>query len=215
MGFINKTAKFFLIFLIVFAFSCTNSEPVISFGFIQLVLYQGEPSPREYFSFFILAEDEDGYENLDELFIFHDREQLRWHLKSDEWLHYTFDEKNWIGTKSMTVPSGILPNGVYRVVLFNKGGESTQRSFTYDGNVNFPFPAVEISGGVYTVSSQWPVNRFICYDSSGNYVRTILLDSLTGEMSQLRLPSSVRTVALWAEDEDNFCSAFTNVVPVN
>jgi hypothetical protein len=99
--------------------------------------------------------------------------------------------------------------------LVNKGGESSERNFTYDGNVRFPFPEIEISGGIYNVNSQWPVNRFVCYDSAGNYMSTVTLTSLSGDVLQLRLPTNTRTIALWAEDESNFCSAFTKVVPFN
>jgi hypothetical protein len=171
--------------------------------------------PQEYFSFFIMPEDEDGIDNLDVIYLYHDREQLRWQIKSDEWYRYTYDEKEWIGTRSFTVKEGSLPRGLFRAVLVNKGGESTERSFTYDGNVRYSFPELEISSGIYNVNSQWPVNRFVCYDNSGNYIDTIILTSLTGNILQLRLPTNTRTIALWAEDEANFCSAFTNVVPTN
>ncbi|MCL2720189.1 MAG: hypothetical protein FWD47_02485 [Treponema sp.] len=201
-------------FVILIIVSCKMSEPKITYGFLQLVQYQGDAGLQEYFSFFILPEDDDGIENLDELFLYHDREQLRWNIKSDEWLRYVYDGKEWIGTRSLALPQGSLPQGVYRAVLVNKGGESSQRNFTFDGVVRYPFPELRISGGSYTVISQWPVNRFVCYDSSGNYIYTITLDSLTGNVSQLRLPSNTLTVALWAEDEDNYCSAFTDVVPL-
>jgi len=196
------------------AFSCSNSKPEIAYGFLQLVLYQGDDGPQEHFSFFIIPEDEEGLDNLDELYLFHDKEQLRWQIKSDEWVSHTQDGQEWIGTRSIAVREGGLPRGVYRAVLVNKGGESTERSFTFDGTVRFPFPTVEISDGTYKVNSQWPVNRLVCYDSSGNYTATVTLQSLTGSVSQLRLPSSSRTAALWAEDENNFCSAYTDVVSI-
>jgi len=195
-----------------FSVSCTTSEPEIIFGFIQLVQYQGAEGPEEYFSFFILPEDEEGLENLDELFLYNDRAQLRWHIKSDEWLSYTIDGKVWIGTRSIAVKDGSLPRGVFRAVLYNKGGERHERNFTYDGNVSYPFPEISITNGIYTITSLWPVNKLVFYDNSGIYVNTIKLESLTGDISSLRLSSSARIAALWAEDEDNFCSAFTNVV---
>jgi len=195
--------------------SCTNSEPAISYGFIQLVLYQGETGVLEYYSFFILAEDDDGLENLDELYLYHDREQLRWKISSEDWVHHAYDGKDWIGSKSIAIQSGSLPRGVYRAVLVNKGGQSTERSFTYDGVLRYPFPDVTVSGGEYYINSQWPINRFITYDSSGNYISTVVIQSLNGSFSDFNFPSSVRTAALWAEDENNFSSALTNVVPVN
>jgi len=203
------------VFIAVFSISCTRSAPEIKYGYIQLILYQGKDVPQEYFSFFILPEDEDGIENLSELYLYHDREQLRWHVKSDEWQRFTQDGKDWIGTRSFTVREGELPRGLFRAVLVNKGGESVERGFTYDGVVRYPFPEIEISDGMYNVNSQWPVNRFVCYDNVGNYLATVNLSLRVGAVSDLKLPSATRTVALWAEDEANFCSAFTNVVSLH
>ncbi|MCL1959022.1 MAG: hypothetical protein FWF68_05430 [Spirochaetes bacterium] len=201
--------------IFVLSVSCTNSKPEITYGFMQLVLYQEDTGPKEHFSFFIIPSDDDGLDNLDELYLYHDREQLRWQIKSDEWISYTHDGKNWIGTRSISVREGSLPRGVYRAVLVNKGGEITERNFTYDGIVRYPFPEIVINEGQYTVKSQWPSNSLVCYDSTGNYITTADLPSLSGDVSQLKLPSSVRSAALWAEDTLNSCSAFTNVVPVN
>ncbi|MDR1837025.1 MAG: hypothetical protein LBQ89_05140 [Treponema sp.] len=204
-----------LVFALFSSVSCTNSKPEITFGFLQLVLYQTDDGPREQFSFFIIPEDEDGLENLDELYLYHDREQLRWQIKSDEWVTYTQGERTWIGTRSIAVTDGSgLPRGLYRAVLFNKGGESAERTFTFDSAVRYPFPELEVTDGKYTVKSNWPVNRLVCYDRSGNYIATVKLSSLTGEVSALNLSSNARTAALWAEDEDNNISAFTNVVSV-
>jgi len=219
---IRTRLRFFILFSVFAAMltlpvSCSKTKPEITYGFLKLVLYQGQgdEDPVEHFSFFIIPEDDEGIDNLDELFLFHDREQLRWHIKSDEWISYTHDGKDWIGTRSISVNEGSLPRGVFRAVLVNKGGESSQRNFTYDGVIRFPFPEIEISEGRYTITSQWPVNHLVCYDRTGSFSRTITLTSLSGSVSDLRLPSSVRTVVLWAEDEDNFCSAFTNAVSVN
>jgi len=215
-----KLIKYISIFacigiIFVLSVSCTNSKPEITYGFMQLVLYQEDAGPKEYFSFFVIPSDDDGMDNLDELYLYHDREQLCWHIKSDEWINYTQDGKNWIGTRSISVREGSLPRGVYRAVLVNKSGESAERNFTFDGDVRYSFPEIEIKDGQYTVISQWPSNSLVCYDGTGNYVTTAELQSLTGEISQLKLPSSVRSAALWAEDISNSCSAFTNVVPVN
>jgi len=210
----KKILRIFLLSAFAYTVSCTNSKPEISFGFLQLVLYQTEEGPKEQFSFFIIPEDEDGLENLDELYLYHDREQLRWQIKSDEWVTYTQGERTWIGTRSIAAAEGRLPRGLYRAVLVNKGGESTERTFTFDSSVRYPFPELVIEDGIYTVRSNWPVNRLVCYDRSGNYIAEIKLTSLTGDVSGLNLSPNASTAALWAEDEDNNTSAFTNVVSV-
>lgn len=207
-----KNISLFLIMTVLLSVSCTNTRPEITYGYLQLVVYQSDMGPREHFSFFIVPKDDDGIENLSELYLYHDREQLRWEIKSSEWVSYTQDGRTWIGTRSISVREGGLPRGVYRAVLVNKGGERTERNFTFDGSVRFPFPELRISGGIYTVNSQWPVNKLVCYDSSGDYAGTVELSSLTGNIADLKLPPNAKTAALWAEDEVNFCGAFTNVV---
>jgi hypothetical protein len=195
--------------------SCSNSRPEITYGFIQLVQYQENYGVEERYSFFILPDDEDGLENLDELYLYHDREQLCWAIKNDEWIKHTQDGKDWIGTRSIAIHDGeSLPRGLFRAVLINKGGEKGERLFSFDGDARFPFPELKVSEGRYEAVSEWPSNRLVCFDSSGNYVSTVELNTLAGAVSELRLPSAARTAALWAEDSAYFCSAYTNAVSV-
>ena len=203
-----------LVFALVQAVSCTNSRPEISYGFLQLVLYQTDSVPKEQFSFFIIPEDEDGIENLEDLYLYHDREQLRWHIKSDDWVSYIHEGKTWIGSRSITADENeSLPRGLFRAVLVNKGGEKSERNFTFDApqEPRFPFPTLEISGGRYTVDSAYPANRLLCYDEQGNYIYSANLSRLNGSIDELDVPSQARTAALWAEDAQYFTSAVTYV----
>ncbi|MCL1992144.1 MAG: hypothetical protein FWG66_04270 [Spirochaetes bacterium] len=217
-----KKIKSFALFAVAAVFlplgaSCSQSQPEITFGFIKLVLYQEGAGAVERFSFFIIPDDEDGIENLDRLFLYHDREQLRWVLNHNDWISYTdFNGVTWIGTRSIALQDNMsLPRGAYRAVLVNLGGESSERTFHFDGGARFPFPALEISDGQFTVRSEWPVNRFVAHTIEGFYVTTIEVPAHTGLTSDLNLPSMVFSVALWAEDTERFTSAFTNVVPLN
>jgi hypothetical protein len=200
--------------LVVAALSCNRTEPTISFGFIELVYYQGSEKPEERFSFFIIPDDEDGIENLEELYLYHDRAQLRWHLKSDDWVQYTHEGKTWIGSRSITIHEPeTLPRGQFRAVLVNKGGEKSERNFTFDApeEPRFPFPTLVISGGQYTVDSAYPSNRLVCFDEQGNHVFSAVLPRLSGSIAELGIPSQARTAALWAEDAQYFTSAMTYV----
>ena len=208
--------------LAVFAFAaittgCSRTEPRIAFGYIGLVYYQESGGPRERFSFFIIPEDDDGIENLADLFLYHDREQLRWHLSSDDWIRYERDGRTWIGTRSIVIGEGeTLPRGQYRAVLINLGGERSERNFTFDApeTPRFAFPTLDITDGNFTVVSNYPVNRLVSYDEQGNFLRTVELTSLSGTIASLNLPGNARLAALWAEDSLYFTSAFTYVVPI-
>ena len=199
------------------AFSCNRTEPTIAFGFIELVYYQDYDKPQERFSFFIIPEDDEGIENLEDLYLYHDRAQLRWHIKSDDWVSYTHEGKTWIGSRSIAVDdTEQLPRGQFRAVLVNKGGEKSERNFTFDApeDPRFPFPTLEISEGGYTVVSAYPANRLLCYDEQGSHVFTASLARLSGQVADLGIPSQARTAALWAEDAQYFTSAMTYVTAI-
>jgi hypothetical protein len=206
-----------LIFIFTGFFSCSKAEPRIVYGFIDLTYYQVRGNPEERYSFFILPEDDDGVENLDELYLYNDREGLRWFFTSDDWIKHEENGKTWIGSRSIAMYDNIqLPRGQYRAVLVNKGGESTERKFTYDGPETPPyvFPSLSIGEGSYHISSQYPVNYFICYDQQGKIIQTIQLKENEGSLRDLRLPNAVRTVALWAEEPEYRISALTEVAVI-
>jgi hypothetical protein len=203
--------------LLFFVLSCSRSEPKITFGFIELVYYQEKDRPQERFSFFIIPEDEDGIENLADLYLYHDREQLRWHIANGDWITYEHEGKTWIGTRGIAIHEGeTLPRGQFRAVLVNKGGEKSERNFSFDApeDPRFPFPSLVIDDGRYTIKSSYAVSRLVCYNDGGGYIYTANVTSLSGAVEELGLSLQTRSVALWAEDAQYFTSAFTDVVPV-
>jgi len=212
-----KKISLTLLFLAILLASCSKTEPIINFGFIQLVYYQDNDKPLERFSFFIIPEDEDGIENLEELYLYHDRAQLRWHITSEDWISYVNEGTTWIGTRSIAIDDGErLPRGQFRAVLVNKGGEQSERNFAFDApeDPRFPFPTLQISGGRYTADSAYPANRLLCYDEKGNFIFSANLTGLSGSIGDLGIPSQARTAALWAEDTQYFTSAMTNVTAI-
>jgi hypothetical protein len=195
-------------------FSCSRGEPEILFGFIELVYYPGEQKPEERYTFFILPEDDDGIENLAELQLHHDREGLTWTISSDDWISYEGEEgKTWIGSRNIAMPENeTLPRGSYRAVLINKGGERTERSFTFDAPEDppYPFPFLFIEEGTYRIDSAYPAHRLIVYDQQGNIVETLVLSSLEGSLEEIS--DNGRSAALWAEDPEYHVSALTEAL---
>jgi hypothetical protein len=194
--------------------SCSRTEPKIAYGFIELVYYQGSERPEERFSFFVIPEDDDGIENIAELYLYHDWEQLRWQILPEDWVSFEQDGQTWIGSRSIAMAGGeSLPRGQFRAVLVNKGGERSERLFSFDApeEPRYPFPFIAVGEGRYRVDSNYPVNRFICYDEQGNIISTLTLDTIEGRISDLDIPAEVRAVALWAEDPVYFTAALTDV----
>jgi hypothetical protein len=196
-------------------FSCSRAEPRIPFGFIELVYYPGEIRPMERFSFFVIAEDDDGMDNLEELRLYHDRDGLEWIISSEDWVHLVEDGRHWIGSRAIAmIGDRTLPRGQYRAVLFNKGGEKTERTFTFDAPEyqRFPYPSFRLDGGNYSIDSRYPLNSFIVYDQRGNVLRTIPVFNAEGSTADLHLSNDARLLALWARDEVYRTSALTEAI---
>ena len=212
MKFLTLSALLLLLFS-----SCSRSEPRINHGFMELVYYASRDGIEERFSFFILAEDDDGIENLSELYLFHDREGLRWQINADDWVSHVENGNTWIGSRSIAMTANaVLPRGLYRAVLVNKGGERTERNFTFDSPVRspYPFPSLSISDNIYRIESQYPLNYFVIYDQQGRAIDTIPLQSNEGRIQDLRLSGNARNLSLWSSDPNYLISAFTDAVSI-
>ena len=209
--------SFIILLVSIFAISCSRTEPRIPFGFMELIYYPGDTGPLERFSFFIIAEDDDGIENLAEIRLIHDNYGLEWIIGSEDWVHYENEGKNWIGTRSISMQNNeILPRGQYRAVLYNKGGEKSERLFVFDASRDprFPYPFFRIENGRYMVESRYPANSFLVYDQQGNVLRTISVPDSEGSIAELGLPNNARFLALWAQDEFYSTSAMTEALAI-
>ena len=209
----------YVLLLMLFStlFSCDRSEPKIAFGFISLTYYQERDKFVERYSFFILPEDNDGFENLEDLYLYHDMDQLRWHLKSSDWIKFSKGGKDWIGSRSISIQEGeSLPRGKFRAVLINKGGEKTEKYFSFDGpeDPRFPFPTLEISNGRYAVNSAYPNNYLIFYNERGEILNSVKLTSLENSLSIVNFQQGARSASLWAEDPEHFTSVLTNAASI-
>lgn len=215
---IMRTKALLLLFLSFLFFACSRSEPKITYGTIRLVYFQSPDKPAERFSFFVLPDDDDGIEDIEDLYLYHDREGLVWQIPANEWVNFEFEGKTWVGTRSLAMADDeSLPRGQFRAVLVDKGGEKSERLFTFDApeESRYPFPFFSITDGRYLVESGYPVHSLICYDGEGNFVSTMPLTVLDGAVADLALPSgSIKALALWAEDTEYLTSALTDVVPI-
>ncbi|MDR2494585.1 MAG: hypothetical protein LBD24_05100 [Spirochaetaceae bacterium] len=196
--------------------SCSRTEPRIPYGVIKLVYYQEQSRQEERFSFFVLAEDDDGIENLETLSLYHDREGLRWVMTPEDWVVVEDEGKTWIGSRAIAMPGNeTLPRGQYRAALVNKGGDSTERTVTFDApeTPRYPFPSFTVANRRYALDSQYPAHFFLCYNQAGNLIQTVWLAAPEGDLRDLNLSSDVKTLALWAEDEEYQTAALTDIQP--
>ncbi len=101
-----------------------------------------EDSYTEGLSVFLVASDEDGAEDLSTLYVIHDGAELFWSVDSKSWASSTSNGETWIGTNGFVMPDGgRFPNGTYRVVLQDAGGDTAEEKFTLSGRSTSPSPA--------------------------------------------------------------------------
>lgn len=197
---------------------CSRAEPKIAYGTMRLVYYQGPEGPEERFSFFVLPEDEDGIEDVAELYLYHDSEGLAWQISSDDWISYEEEGQVWVGTYNIAmVDNGVLPRGQFRAVLVDKGGERSERTFSFDApeEPRHPFPFLYIGEGRYRIDSAYPEHYFVCYDSQGLLLGAVAVSAQEGELEAFNFPPNTRAVALWDDDGEYYTSALTDVVSLS
>ena len=200
-------------------FSCSRAEPKILYEMMEKVFFDGPERIEQRCTFFVLCEDEDGVENLSELYLYNDREGLRWLFTPEDWVVYNEDGRVWIGSRHVVMYADEpMPRGQYRTVLVNRGGERTERNFAFDiPEVSpHPFPSFSIDSGVFRLDSRYPVNRLLCYNEEGSVIETIPIPEAEeeGSINGLNLSQNVRSLALWAEDSEFRISAVTQAIAV-
>jgi hypothetical protein len=199
------------------AAACSRAEPVIQYQFAQLVYYENADGFEERLTFFVLPDDPDGLDDLDELWLYHDGEGLAWRMTRADWVERQEDGKLWIGVYGLAPPSGEkLPGGLYRAVIIDKGGERSERTFGFEvpQTPHYPFPQLSIAEGIYTIKTDYPALFFTGYGEDGAYLTTIAVSELTGRVADLRFSSPVISFALWADDPERSTAAFTKTYPV-
>ena len=216
-----KMKKFhFLLIVFIFTlyfFSCSQAGPEIKHGSLELVFYENGGRPVERFTFFILPHDDDGFEDLEDLWLFHDWDGLSWHFTSKDWVKENVGGDTWIGSRAIAMEDGsLLPRGQFRVVLADKGGNRAERLLSFDTPPlqERPFPRFSIDGDIYRIESEYAEQNLLVFGNEGNYLSTVTPSSLEGNISALGIPSSAESLALWARDPARSVSAITDIVPL-
>jgi hypothetical protein len=211
--------KFYYPAILFFCFlSCSQAAPDIKNGILEMVRYENGGRPVERIAFFILPHDDDGFDDLEELWLYHDWEGLSWHLTNKDWIKETVDGETWIGSRAIAMEDGLpVPRGQFRAVLVDKGGNRTERLYAFDTPPELykRFPSLIIENDKYIINSEYPEQNLIIFDNEGNYLSTVIPPSLQGEVSALGLPSRAESLALWTKDSARAVSAFTDIVALH
>jgi hypothetical protein len=198
------------------AVSCSRAEPTILFQAAKLVYYQTDSGYEERLTFFVLPDDPDGPEDIDELYLYHDLEGISWKMTGADWIQRQQDNRLWIGTYGLAPPPGEkIPSGLYRAVIIDKGGEKSERTFGFEApeTPNYPFPELTVADGEYIVKNEYPEQHFIGFAGDGSYLVTVPVPAFSGQVKDLRFANNVASFALWADDPERSTAALTNSYP--
>jgi hypothetical protein len=197
--------------------ACSRSAPTIAFSTVSLNYIEEDEGPVPSLIFFVIASDDDGYDDLAELRLYNDYAGLLWSFTPETWVRYDEAGNTWIGSRRIAMAdSEVFPSGQYRAVLIDKGGDRTERTFGFDvpSIPRYPFPKLTIADGRYNIDSEYPEHYFLCYNSEGSYRNSVKLESKTGALSSLRFGSDILSVAVWARDTVYSTSALTKMAAI-
>jgi hypothetical protein len=123
----------------------------------------------ESLSVFASIKDEDGLDNIDELWIVNDDAALAWKLTNADWIRTSEGDDNWMGGSALASPEfGPLPRGDYRLISVDAAGQRAEMAFRVSGS--FPSrdaPSVSFSGDTLSIRSDWPETLALAFDATG------------------------------------------------
>lgn len=173
--FLKSNKRIYFFFLVFILFSCTGEPPQVleSWWQLNLLLEDSDKDPVESLSLFIHAQDEDGEEDLDQIYLINDDEYTVWNIPSDLWLTHIERGVTWIGFNGLRAPGdGRFSDGNYRILLVDLGGERAESSFYLRNSIpeaeELILPEITFNNREITIESDFPKFEIWFYDEEGN-----------------------------------------------
>ena len=142
----------------------------------------------ERLSVFAAVRDEDGYKDLAALHVLHDESEYLWTLLPDSWTRRDQNKEIWIGSSGLATPdAGLLPRGLYRVVLEDLAGGSDQASFTLGAGLEagLEFPVIRKENDWVVVLSKYARTELLFLDGGGTVLRSVEAPRIRKDMDYL------------------------------
>jgi len=161
---------------------CTAAPPRIMQTNAAVVWVDNRTLSRTYeeLRVFVDAEDENGLEDLQSLYVINDPEELVWRVDQDRWERLPPAAGSWIGYSGFTMPGyTAFPRGEYRVVLVDASGERDEKkiflpSTDGKGAEDLLFPSLRVGEENVVVVSPYERNTVKVFDVRGSLVRELV-----------------------------------------
>jgi hypothetical protein len=152
------------------ASGCGSKLPEISAVEWRLEMRPIQPGPAyESLSVFAMIKDEDGLDDIDELWVVNDDSALAWKLTNADWIKTTAGGDVWMGGSSLATPElAGMPRGAYKLIAIDAAGQRAEKEFRVTGS--FPdkkAPSISYSGGKLTIGSGWIETLALAFDGTG------------------------------------------------
>ena len=166
----------FLLFLLV---GCGNDAPEIRRFTWDLTLVESDGSEedpgysQEELSFFVLAEDKDGPDEVEYIYLIQEEEELSWILDEENWENISMGNDVWLGTSSLRMPGGEeFPRKNYRLVVIDKTGQRSEKEFypAVKGGEEPIFPKGKVEGKFFVLESPYSTHTLRVYNRTGEIV---------------------------------------------
>jgi hypothetical protein len=170
--------------------SCGGNAPQI-FGADYRLIVEGIPDAyRERLVLSLAASDEDGFKDLESLYLIADDARLYWKASSKD---FVVKSEGRFGIASFVSAYGAsFPRGTYRALLIDKAGQRSEREIVIAPPDADPakLPAISIEAGVATIKSALKERYLQILDSLGAVLASYRLDDAAIDL-KADLPAEV------------------------
>lgn len=159
-------------------FSCSGKPPSVAnlkWYIVDRPMDQ-KKEPGQSLSLFAAVQDPDGIDDIEEFYLINDSSRLYWKLTADSWEKKEQDGNRWIGSNGFTLPSeGIFPDGNYRVLIVDSGGDSAERVIAVNQSSKAPIGAmtVKLENDRLEVQGPFPASQILVLDANGQAVLSL------------------------------------------
>jgi hypothetical protein len=159
--------------LVLLILSCGSKPPSISAVEWRI---ESRPNPAggdyESLSAFASIKDDDGIDNISELWVINSQSALAWKLTDLDWVKSSSGSDTWIGASALATPELLaLPRGEYRMIAIDAAGQQAELAFSVSGV--FPdkhAPFASYANARLSISSLWPETLVLAFDATGTLI---------------------------------------------
>lgn len=149
--------------------ACGSKLPEITAVEWRIEMRPAKLGAYESLSVFATIQDDNGIDDIQELWVVQDHERLAWELSGANWTKRSEGSDTWLGAAALVrADYRPLPRGDYRLVAIDAAGDRTEKNFSIQGS--FPGlapPSLSRSNDKLTVSSVWPETLVLAFDAAG------------------------------------------------